>query len=98
MARINDDESEIVLITSARMNASRSCITKTEISHSHNKSKLPCVGNDKKYCLILFLRISPASDRVESDCCPNSGKLADNIIAENMILMGFCGILLYKPR
>lgn len=62
------------------------------------KSKLPCVGNDKKYCLILFLRISPASDRVESDCCPNSGKLADNIIAENMILMGFYGLLLYKPR
>ena len=42
---------------------------------------IPCVGKDKKYCLILFLRISPARDRVESDCCPNSGKLADNIIA-----------------
>ena len=48
--------------------------------------KLPCVGKDKKYCLILFLRISPARDRVESDCCPNSGKLADSIIAENMVL------------
>ena len=87
MARINDDESEIVLITSARMNASRSCITKIQVSH--NKTiiySLPCVGKDKKYCLILFLRISPARDRVESDCCPNSGKLADSIIAENMVL------------
>ena len=69
---------------------------KFRIIKLHNK--LPCVGKDKKYCLILFLRISPARDRVESDCCPNSGKLADNIIAENMILMGFYGLLLYKPR
>ena len=83
VARINDDESEIVFITSARINASRSCITKIKVSTiGKTHPTLPCVGNDKKYCLILFLRISPARDRVESDCCPNSGKLADNIIAE----------------
>ena len=83
VARIKEEESEMVLMISALINCKRSCITEIDnYCRLWHKMYWPWGGNDKKYCLILFFNISPAKDLVESDCWPNSGKLADNIIAK----------------